>query len=106
MPTKKHSDNNNTLNYSMCWPLTVFWSANCSFWLLQQDKITSNRQQRRILFLPVAIVSVDSLAAAASRIVVNLSDTTRTTEPVSLLYPSAVATTVNERRVAQEGTIH
>lgn len=60
--------------------------------------------KRKILFLPVAIVSVSGLAAASRR-VVNLSDTASATQPVPLLYSSAVATTVNEHR-ADQSMIH
>lgn len=63
-----------------------------------------HRQQSKILLLPVAIVSVGSLAAA-STIGVNLSDTASGPEPVPSLYPSTVATTVNEQQ-ADQGMIH
>lgn len=81
-PTNNSSNNNNnTLYYSMffgkgqCFPLLTAALA-----AVTTQGSCKHKSQRKILFLPVAIVSAGSLAAASRR-GVNLSDTVSAPEP-------------------------
>lgn len=77
---------------------TIFLSVKCHSCSCNKISSGCKHRQSKILLLPVAIVSVGSLATA-STIVDNPSDTASGPEP---LYPSTVATTVNEQQANQD----